>query len=218
MGGIFDLEGPLMQALGKAADLLVLSLLWLLGCLPLITVGTSTTALYYAAIKVIRGEGSITANFFKSYRENLRQSVIAEILLLAAAYFFYVDLQIVFMQQGTLMEILRVLFLALLFVYLALAAYVFPLLARFVYTLPALFKNAFLMSMLNLPSTFLVLALDLAPAALFVLRPDWCFRLFPLLLFMVPGLTAYINSLLFLRIFRKYTPPEEEAAAGTAAN
>lgn len=105
-----------------------------------------------------------------------------------------------------------------MFVYLALAAYVFPLLARFVYTLPALFKNAFLMSMLNLPSTFLVLALDLAPAALFVLRPDWCFRLFPLLLFMVPGLTAYINSLLFLRIFRKYTPPEEEAAAGTAAN
>lgn len=199
-----------MQALSKAADLLVLSLLWLLGCLPLITVGTSTTALYYAAIKAIRGEGSITTNFFKSYRENLRQSVAAEIILLAAAYFFYIDLQIVFMQQGMLMEILRVLFLALLFVYLALAAYVFPLLARFIYTLPSLFKNAFLMSMLNLPYTFLVLALNLAPAALFAVRPDWCFRLLPLLLFVVPGLTAYLNALIFLRVFRKYMPPEEK--------
>ena len=66
MGGIFSLDGPLMQLLNKLADLLTLSILWLLGCLPIVTIGASTTALYYAVMKMIRGEGRVSSNFFKS--------------------------------------------------------------------------------------------------------------------------------------------------------
>lgn len=217
MGGIFNIDSPLMQALGKAADLLILSLLWLVGCLPVVTIGASTTALYYASIKAIRGEGSVTKNFFKSYRENIKQAVIAEFILLAMAYVFYLDIQIVFAQQGMLFEVMRILFLAFLFIYFALISYLFPLLARFVYTLPVLFKNALLISLLNLPVTFLVVLLDLAPFLLLFLRPDWCFRLLPLLLFMGPGLIAYLNSLLLLRVFRKYMPEEKGEEAGEEA-
>ena len=206
MGGIFQYDSPLMQGLGKAADLLVLSLLWLAGCLPLVTAGASTTALYYAAVKLIRAEGSAHRTFIRSFRENFWQSVAAELILLAAAWLFYIDLQIVFQSQGSLAEFLRVPFLALLFIYLAVLAYVFPLLARFVYTLPVLFKNAFLMSMLNLPYTLLVLCVNLSPVLVFLLLPDWFFRLLPVFLFLAPGLAAYINSFLLLRVFGKYTP------------
>lgn len=208
MGGIFDIDSPLMQFLGKAADLLILSLLWLAGCLPLITIGTSTTALYYASIKAVREEGSPAKNFVKSFKENWKQSVMVELILLAAAWVFYIDVQLIFQAAGTLAEVLRILFVSLIFLYLALVSYIFPLLARFVYTLRALFRNAFLMSVLHLPYTFVIIALNLSPLILFLLRPDWFFRALPLILFLAPGLIAYVNSMLFLRIFKRYMPKE----------
>ena len=64
------------------------------------------------------------------------------------------------------------------------------------------------MSVLHLPYTFVILALNLLPLILFLLRPDWFFRVLPLILFLAPGLIAYVNSMLFLRIFKRYMPKE----------
>ncbi len=58
----------LVRFTNSLADMIYLSCLWLIGCIPILTVGTSTTALYYAAMKSIRGDGSVAKNFFKAYR------------------------------------------------------------------------------------------------------------------------------------------------------
>lgn len=208
MGGIFNLDGPLMQFLNKMADIMILSLLWLVCSLPVITIGASTTALYYASMKSIRDEGSTVKNFFKSFRENWKQAVLAELILLLITYILYIDLQVIFSLQGSAAGILQILFLVVVFVYVSLASYLFPLLARFIYSTKTLFKNAFLISVMNLPGTVVIVLVNALPVLLFVLRPDLFFRLLPLLLFMGTGLIAYLNSLLFIRIFRKYTPRE----------
>ena len=43
-----------MTILNKAADMVVLSVLWCLCSLPLLTLGASSAALYHTAVKVIR--------------------------------------------------------------------------------------------------------------------------------------------------------------------
>lgn len=51
MRHLFDIESPLMTWLSRLADLMVLNLLWLLSCVPIITVGAATAALYSASIR-----------------------------------------------------------------------------------------------------------------------------------------------------------------------
>ena len=53
----------------------VLNLLWVVCSLPVFTIGASTTALYYAALKMAKGEESYPARmFFRAFKENFRQA------------------------------------------------------------------------------------------------------------------------------------------------
>ena len=46
----FNLDNPVFTALGKVVDCAWLSILWLLCCLPVVTIGVSSTAMYYTAV------------------------------------------------------------------------------------------------------------------------------------------------------------------------
>lgn len=213
MSGLFNIDSPIMQALGKMADVMILSILWLLCCLPLITIGASTTALYYASIKSVLNEGHAVKCFFKSFKENWKQSIVVELFFLVIGYILYIDRQFFWNLEFSGAVILRIIFLVFLFVYACGLSYSFPLLSRFVYTTKNLLKNSFLMSILNLPYTIVILALDLLPVLFLLFKPDWFFRLLPIFLFAGAGTIAYVNSILFLRIFKKYMPeeyPEQE--------
>ena len=45
MKNLLDLEGPLFQYLSRVGDLIILNALFLLCCIPVVTVGASTAAL-----------------------------------------------------------------------------------------------------------------------------------------------------------------------------
>ena len=47
MGNLFGQDSFLTNFLTRIADLMVLNFLWVIGCVPIITIGTSTVALYY---------------------------------------------------------------------------------------------------------------------------------------------------------------------------
>ena len=60
MKRLFDMDNPLMQALGILADLMVLNLLTIVCSLPVLTAGAALTALNATAHKAdIRGIGAI---------------------------------------------------------------------------------------------------------------------------------------------------------------
>ncbi len=53
---LFNLDSPLMRALGKMADLMWLNILTMVCCIPVFTIGASLTALHYMALKIVRDE------------------------------------------------------------------------------------------------------------------------------------------------------------------
>lgn len=64
MNDFFDLDAPLFRFLTRVADMVILSLLWLIGSLPLFTLGISSTALYYAVNKsLIENRGTVSEEF-----------------------------------------------------------------------------------------------------------------------------------------------------------
>ena len=69
----------------------MLSLMWALCSIPLVTLGPATAALYDAAVKILRrGEaGNIYQRFFHSFRLNFKVGALTSLAVLAAAVLLY---------------------------------------------------------------------------------------------------------------------------------
>ena len=55
MNDFFDLDAPLFRFLTRVADMVILSLLWLIGSLPLFTLGISSTAWHLPDMRCLPG-------------------------------------------------------------------------------------------------------------------------------------------------------------------
>lgn len=58
MNDFFDLDAPLFRFLTRVADMVILSLLWLIGSLPLFTLGISSTAWHLPDMRCLPGGSS----------------------------------------------------------------------------------------------------------------------------------------------------------------
>ncbi len=81
----------------KAADLVILSVLWAVCALPVVTVGASTAALFHAVTEAVKEEREYAAAaFFSSFRQHLKAcclfhtaALISLLSFCAAAYRLY---------------------------------------------------------------------------------------------------------------------------------
>lgn len=81
-----------------------LGLLWLACSLPLVTLGASTTALYYAVVKGVRHDrGTPTRLFFSAFRENFKTATLT--WLLCAGFLAVVTADIVILRGALLRRV-----------------------------------------------------------------------------------------------------------------
>lgn len=198
---MFNYEGRLFRALSFFADMILLQLIWVVFSLPLVTIGASTTAAYYAAMKKLEyEEGHIWSNFIRGFCSNFAQSTKLWLIMVAASVVLAGDL--VFSQKagGVLGSGLMVFFTPFAVLVLFTLIYLFPIQARFENTILQTLKNAFLMSIANIPYTILALILGAALAAVGFLIPQI------LIVVVLCGFGLYfgITSVFFLKIFKKY--------------
>ena len=93
--GVFDINGKFFKTLTKAGDFIILTLLAMVCSIPVITIGASLTAVFYAALKMARDEeGYVWKEFFKSFKQNLKQSILIELILAAFAAILLVDINV----------------------------------------------------------------------------------------------------------------------------
>lgn len=206
MGKLFSLDSPVMQFLSKMADLMILNLLTIVCCIPVITGGAAITALYYMTLKIAKGEETyIVKGYFKSFKENFRQATLIWLIVLVISAVLIGDLLIFNFTDMASKKVLYVLVIAVAIVASITMMYVFPILSRFENTIKNTIKNAFLMSIMNLPRTVLILFFNLiSPFLLFVTveyLPAW--------FLLGVSIPAYLCSLQFVKIFKKYEPEEE---------
>lgn len=199
--------------MGRAADLMILNIVFIICCLPVVTIGASLTALHYVTLKMVRNEESyIVKSFFKSFKQNFKQATIINLIMLLFGGLLYLDLNIINNMSGSMTSVLHVLFIAFGIVYFVIFLYLYPVLAKFYNTIKHTFRNAFLMSIRHLPYTVLMALITAAPVAIFFI-PTAQVQSIVLLLFVLMGfsLEAFINGHFFVKIFDNYiieTPSE----------
>ena len=150
MRGIFNMEGPVMNFITNITYSAYLNILWLVCCLPIFTIGASTTALFYVTLKVVKNEeNSLTKAFFHSFKENFRQSTIIWLILLVVGIVLGFDGYIFYHMhfENAFWTVATAVFLVGVVAYAIILMYIFPLLARFDNTIRAMFKNSIMLGM-----------------------------------------------------------------------
>ena len=167
----FSYESPFSQILLKLCYSCYLNLLWFICSIPIVTLGASTTALYYVTLKIARDEEetSVSRMFFRSFRENFRQSTVLWLILLAVGAFLAGDGYILYhlraSSAGTaavMWTLILALVIAAAVLYTIVLLYVFPLVASVSNTNLAMLKNSFFIGTHYLFCTILVFAIHFA--------------------------------------------------------
>ena len=213
MNRIFNMDNKFFTLMNRVADLIILNLLFLVCSLPIVTIGASSTALYYVTLKMARNEESyMFRSFLKSFKENFKQSTLIWIAMLLIGALLYTDFTITNMISGTLISVFRYLLMVIAFLFVMVLLYIFPLQSKFENTIRNTFKNALLMSIRHLPYTLLMLIISVVPMWATLTIP--VVFLFGILVWILLGfsLIAFINSKFFVKVFDKYIPDEEEEA------
>ena len=90
-----DINGKLYFIISKVTDLVILNVLYLLCCIPIVTIGAATTGLYYVALKMAENsEAYIFRSFMKSFKENFRQATVIWMIFLCLGVFIALDFRI----------------------------------------------------------------------------------------------------------------------------
>ena len=210
MGALFNLDNPVWNFMGKVADLVILNLLALICSIPIVTIGASWTAMYFVTIRIVRKEeGYVIRDFVRSFKENFKQATIIWLLVIVIAAIFAGDIAIYSMMPEQIPQFVMIGVVVRAFLAVGTIVYVFPILSRFHNTTKNTIKNAFLLSIVNIPFTIILIILMIVPyiLAIFVIE------LAPIILLMGLSLPAFFSSMIFVRIFRKIESAAEEEAA-----
>ncbi len=132
MRGVFNPDSPMMRALGVVWDLIVLNLLFLVCCIPVVTIGPAITALHYVTTKMAgEKDGTpVVGNFF-SHSGKFPPGRTDGNSFGAAGGFLGYDIYLLWHSGNFQNSSFKILIPVAAIAYMMTFVYAFPLLARF---------------------------------------------------------------------------------------
>lgn len=201
----FTGENRFNSAISGFLELLLLGLVWLAVSLPAVTLGASTTALYYTVVKVVVHErGKLLPTFFRAFKSNFRQSTVIWLILagyaaLGAADMYALGALGCGRGSGSVLYYISILY----FVPAALTAlWVFPYVSRFSVGTGAALKYVWYLLIRNFGRTLLLCLIAGGAAAV-------CW-LIPLISPLLPGVCCFLVSSVIEPVFRAITAEKED--------
>lgn len=209
--GAFDQDNPVIRTIGRIANAWLIGFLWLVTSLPVVTAGASTTAMIYAEMKLLndtgkRDVGTPVSNFFRSFKENFRQATGIWLIYLAAGALITLNLYYWNNAQTESFVLELGIAYGLLIFYLISFVWVFAVQSKFVNTVMNTIRYSYAVAWRNMKETALMLITIGSVIVIAVETPGWVF-LFFYLNFGV-GLTVFMFSVFYTKVFRKYIPKE----------
>ena len=184
MTSFFDKRSIPMKILTAACNLIIVNFCFIIGCIPIITIGSSITSLYKITIKI----GVLSAFFlFEIYMVRTALPKDYQWSMYPAIFF--------------------------LFAIFSSASYAFPLIGWFDETVKQTIKNSILLAITNFPTTILFAAVTFGVGFAWFYNATTQWITFSILIFMGIGIIALLFSFFLKRIFEKHgaviTPDEE---------
>ncbi|MBQ7059899.1 MAG: YesL family protein [Firmicutes bacterium] len=204
---LFDPEGIAFSLLTDTFDLVFANVLFLICCLPVITIGPAISALYKVCRNIQEDRGSgVARTFFSAFKDNLKEGIIAWLIIAGLLLLCGVDFWYWFhYSTGTTQQIMLVLCGGIVALILMCAQWIFPIQYQFRNTVKNTLKNSLLFALKYLIPTLLMS----------VLTAGWLFLLlyfdYLRILFLIIGISlpVFLKTYYIRKIFKQYLPAEE---------
>jgi uncharacterized membrane protein YesL len=201
MDKFFNDSNPFWTAMGIIFDVFILNFLWLVCCIPVFTIGASTTAFYYVMIDIVSGKSPyIAKRFFKSFKENFKQGVLLGLIVILTGTFLAADIYLCYKSSAGIFSFF-LFFFGIIFIFWCFTTlYLFPLLSKFDKSTKEIFILAFTMSIRHFPRSFIML--------IGAILGIWLCHLFAGFIFIAPGLAVMLQTAVLLPILKPYLPQD----------
>lgn len=202
----FDYDGKPMSFLNKTGEIILVNIVFLLCCIPVVTIGSALTSFYYATIKSIRRErGGPVKEFFYSMKRTLGKGILLTVgillwlaLLCCGRWMARAEDTVTFTE---------VLYDVAIVVSGCILIYLFPVFSRFEMRVTKMIQLSFVMSIRFFPVTVIVAAGSVLIGWLLIFKlPIAC-------ILVVPGIWCYLVTFLMEKALLHYMPeakPGEE--------
>ena len=198
MKDLFDLKNPVWKFMGKLVDMMLLSGVWLLCSLPIVTIGASTVALYYATIKLSEDQETyVLKDFIGAFRANLKQGIVAGLVAELIIVILVVDFSLICQIDNSLGILMFWMMFVITAVFLMTVVHFFPLMAHCDTNLKNLLIMAFVIACKNPGWTFFMIisVVVFVAVGLFWMMP---------ILFIAIGGSAYLHSKILNVLWKEY--------------
>lgn len=201
MKEFFSMEGPFMQFFAKLWDVILLSIVFCICSIPIVTFGMNCIALYYTIVKVVLpGERHAVRTFLRAVPRNAKQGFALGILFeIVIAILAYSMLVILHNDMGAAGVFFGVVFVMLFMIVLVVMAYAFPMSARFQNTIGEIIANSAFMALEHWKETTSLLILQ----AVFIVGMVLIVYIPPIVL-ILPGAIVWMQAKLLEPVFEGY--------------
>ena len=201
---IFNTENLLWRIVSLGVDIVGLSLAWAFLCLPVVTAGPATSALYYTVVKCLRQKEKRTFKvFWESFKSCLKRGIVITLIAVPVGIILAIGYSIMKLNWASAQgAVMFVAYDVALVVPIGILCWLLALTARFDIKLKDSFQTAFRLCFRHLPSTVVVVLLWVE-TVIFLIEYWWP-------VFFAPAAAAFFTSLFFERIFPKYLSDEDK--------
>ncbi len=204
----------LKKYLDAFGQIFALNICFVIGCIPVFTIGASLTALYAMCIRIQEGEEEyVVHGFIECYKKNFKKATISFFFMLLVGIIMFSELWFIDKTEGfvswfyTIFLALQVGAAGLMF------PFVFPLLSRYENTVKNTFINSFLLAIGFLPSWIKFTIAWIGPIAISYIYPIIFTQTWWMWLVFLFGLIAWGTSFTIRAVFRGNKKVSEEKAA-----
>ena len=204
MNNLNQRENPMLYWLSKIGDFCALSAVWILLCLPVLTIIPACISLFDSVAHCIHGdeEGPVS-RFFRTLKNELLRGIGLSAVCLVVGYGLFCGYNILYQmsKENPALAGYALVYLFSMLIPLSILVWLIPVESRFAHSFLGLFRASAVYAISHLPTTLLLLAI-LTIAIVLVL-------MVPVLALLVPAIAVTIQCWLIERVFSKYIPQEE---------
>lgn len=206
-------EPFLKRALDAFGTMFGLNVCFVIGCIPIITIGASLTALYAMSIRLQEEEEeTVVAGFIHEFKRSFKQSTIAFLAILLALFVMYFEFLLIKTVPGTISTFYTGVLILELIVLALIVPFLFPLIARYNNKLSISVRNSIILALTYKWSWIKVMVAWVAPIAFCIIYPEIFIYIWYLWLLLIFGAIAYGTSATMRKIFRLNEQRMEDAA------
>lgn len=208
----FSVDGPLYKFMNTLTNIFVLSILWLLTSIPVLTVGISTVAVFDVTLKMVDDEeGYVWKQYFKAWKQNWKQGLPLGILTLICTYAIYLDFQFFHALETHPIILLFAGFIGA-FLFGCTFLYAYPQVARYDNKLHIILRNSYRMAIKYFGWTLLMFFVCTVEVLAFLWNGTTEF----LGILIGPGCIIYTISAITKKVFRSLENKRKEGEEGVS--